>query len=258
MRSSGNRSRCHRRRRRARSARDSGKAATPCADQAKTRGSLRGRRAARPRRRRGEQAAARRGASGRRGTLAAGALSTIWPACMTRMRSQYSPASARSCVMRIVAMRRSASDLTNEVHHHRLRRHVEAGRRLVSDEQSGIAGKRHRDHHALAHAAGEFERIGLVAALRVGDAHAAERGNRGAPRSRRAASLPCRRSTSSICLPTLRIGLSAVRGLWKIIDSSRPRSFATSRAGAIKLAAFETTTRPRGARPALSSRPISA
>src|SRR5882724_4391822 len=33
----------------------------------------------------------------------------------------------------------------------------------------------------------------------------------------------CSISTSSICLPTLRIGLSAVRGLWKIIAISRPR-----------------------------------
>ncbi len=37
-----------------------------------------------------------------------------------------------------------------------------------------------------------------------------------------------RRSTSSSCLPTLRIGFSAVRGLWKIIEISRPRRSASS------------------------------
>ena len=42
--------------------------------------------------------------------------------------------------------------------------------------------------------------------------------------SSRLGSPACSCSTSSICLPTLRIGLSAVRGLWKIIAISRPRS----------------------------------
>ena len=33
-----------------------------------------------------------------------------------------------------------------------LDRHVEGGRRLVGDEQLGLAGEGHRDHHALGHA----------------------------------------------------------------------------------------------------------
>ena len=37
--------------------------------------------------------------------------------------------------------------------------HVERGRRLVGDEQLGLAGQRHRDHHALPHAAGELVRV---------------------------------------------------------------------------------------------------
>jgi hypothetical protein len=47
----------------------------------------------------------------------------------------------------------------------RLDRHVERGRRLVGDQQAGLAGQRHRDHHALAHAARELVRVVLQAAL---------------------------------------------------------------------------------------------
>ena len=42
----------------------------------------------------------------------------------------------------------------------RLDRHVQRGRRLVRDEQLRRAGQRHRDHHALAQAAGELVRVG--------------------------------------------------------------------------------------------------
>ena len=41
----------------------------------------------------------------------------------------------------------------------RLDRHVERGGRLVGDQQPRLAGKRHGDHHALAHAARQLVRI---------------------------------------------------------------------------------------------------
>ena len=41
----------------------------------------------------------------------------------------------------------------------RLDRHVERGRRLVGDQELRLAGERHRDHRALAHAAGELMRV---------------------------------------------------------------------------------------------------
>ena len=40
-----------------------------------------------------------------------------------------------------------------------LDRHVERGGRLVGDQQVGVPRERHRDHHALAHAAGELVRV---------------------------------------------------------------------------------------------------
>ena len=38
--------------------------------------------------------------------------------------------------------------------------HVEAGGGLVHDHDLGLDRERHRDHHALAHAAGELVRVG--------------------------------------------------------------------------------------------------
>ena len=51
---------------------------------------------------------------------------------------------------------------------------VERGGRLVGEQHLRIAGERHRDHHALAHAAGELMRIFLQPLLRLGDAHKLE------------------------------------------------------------------------------------
>ena len=56
----------------------------------------------------------------------------------------------------------------------RLDRHVERGGRFVGDQHLRIAGQRHRDHHALAHPAGELVRVGVDALLRRRDADAAE------------------------------------------------------------------------------------
>ena len=59
--------------------------------------------------------------------------------------------------------------LDDQVHHRLLRGDVEAGGRLVRDQKLRIAGQRQRDHHALAHAAGQFERIGVIALARARD-----------------------------------------------------------------------------------------
>ena len=56
--------------------------------------------------------------------------------------------------------------LRHQVQDLRLRRHVERRRRLVGDQQVGIADQRHRDHHALAHAAGELVRVVVDARAR--------------------------------------------------------------------------------------------
>ncbi len=51
----------------------------------------------------------------------------------------------------------------------RLDGHVERGRRLVGDQQARIAGDRHRDHHALRHAAGQLVRKRVEARCGIGN-----------------------------------------------------------------------------------------
>jgi len=51
---------------------------------------------------------------------------------------------------------------------------VERGGGLVGDEEAGVAGKRHRDHHALAHTAGHLVRVVLEAFVGLGNAHEVE------------------------------------------------------------------------------------
>ena len=52
----------------------------------------------------------------------------------------------------------------------RLRRDVERRRRLVGDQDVRVVDQRHRDHHALAHAAGELVRVVVDALLGTRDA----------------------------------------------------------------------------------------
>jgi hypothetical protein len=56
----------------------------------------------------------------------------------------------------------------------RLHGHVERRRRLVCDQQLRLVDQRHRDHRALAHAAGELVRVLIDAPARVGDADQSE------------------------------------------------------------------------------------
>jgi hypothetical protein len=56
----------------------------------------------------------------------------------------------------------------------RLDGHVQRGGRLVGDQHLGVAGQGQRDHHALAHAAGELVRVLVHAALGLGDLHHAQ------------------------------------------------------------------------------------
>ena len=45
------------------------------------------------------------------------------------------------------------ADLAHQVEDPRLGGQIERGRRLVGDQQLGVTGDRHRDHHTLPHAA---------------------------------------------------------------------------------------------------------
>ncbi len=72
--------------------------------------------------------------------------------------------SERSCVMKSTAKpssRWSCLDLLEDL---ALDDDVERGRRLVHDSSSGLERERHRDDHALPHAAGELVRVGAQTA----------------------------------------------------------------------------------------------
>ena len=77
--------------------------------------------------------------------------------------------------MKSTAVSNSACRLGDEIEHLGLDGRVEAGRRLVEDQQRGVLRERHRDHDALLHAAGELVRVAAHHARRVGDLHLDER-----------------------------------------------------------------------------------
>ena len=68
----------------------------------------------------------------------------------------------------------SALQIEDDVENLRLDGDVERGGRLVGDQHLRIAGERHGDHGALAHAAGQLMRIFLGALLRFRDAGQAQ------------------------------------------------------------------------------------
>ena len=65
-------------------------------------------------------------------------------------------------------------DVFQELQDLRLHRDVERGGRLVGDQQIGLVGERHGDHHALALAAGQLVRIAAEPPRRVGNADLVE------------------------------------------------------------------------------------
>ena len=113
-----------------------------------------------------------------------GACSTIRPAYMTAISSATSATTPRSCVIITIAVSSSVCSRSMQLEDLRLDRHVERGRRLVGDQQLGVVDQRHRDHHALAHAARELVRVGVDAPARLGDADEPEHLDRAVARLR--------------------------------------------------------------------------
>ena len=64
-----------------------------------------------------------------------------------------------------------AAERLDELENLRFDRDVEGGRRLVGDDHSRFVGDRHRDHHPLPLAAGQFVRIGAKPARPAGETH---------------------------------------------------------------------------------------
>ena len=97
----------------------------------------------------------------------------------------------------------------------RSRRRAVVGSSAISS--SGLQSERHRDHHALAHAAGELVRIAVAAPLGIGDAHALKQLD---ARARARTRGPCARAAPaprSSWRATVSNGLSEVIGSWNTI-----------------------------------------
>ena len=105
---------------------------------------------------------------------------------------------------------------------------VERGRRLVGDQDVGLVGERHRDHHPLALAARELVRIGGEPRSRARGCATRRRSSSVRARAAVRPSRRCTRSTSPICCSTVCSGLSEVIGSWKIMPISGPRTCAGS------------------------------
>ena len=148
--------------------------------------------------------------------------------------------------------------LAHQVEDLRLDGDVERGGRLVGDQQSRIAGQRHRDHHALAHAAGELVRIFVDAPLGRGDADAPQQLDGALARLRRRAAAMAQQH-SMIWSPMVKLGLSDVIGSWKIIASRLPRRSRSvcvgsfSRSKPSKRIAPEISARCFGSSPMIAS-----
>ncbi len=160
------------------------------------------------------------------------ARSTTRPAYITTTSSATSATTPRSCVISMIAVPVSCCSAAHQLEDLRLDRHVERGGRLVGDQQARLAGQRHRDHHALAHAAAKLVRIFVEALLRRRDAHLAQ--HLDGPRWRACARLMrrCRSRPSTICSPIVNAGFSDDIGSWKIIAMPLPRRSCSASLGA--------------------------
>ena len=93
-----------------------------------------------------------------------------------------------------------------------LNRDVERGRRLVGDQQLRVARERHRDHHALAHAAGKLVRVVAQPLLGRGMRTLSQHLDGAIARFALCREPRCRRTASAICSPIVSTGLSEVIG----------------------------------------------
>ena len=122
-------------------------------------------------------------------------------------------------------------ELEQQLEDLRLDGDVERRGRLVGDEQVGLVGERHGDHHPLPLPAGELMRVGGEPPFRILDADFGEQVEHARPRrsvgeARDGSSRPRRPGSSIVCS-----GLSEVIGSWKIIEIWLPRMCRSASGG---------------------------
>ena len=174
-------------------------------------------------RRRAGRASPRRAAACTGGAGAWNRASDRSPSRRSRPRTSRLPARTparrpgRSCVTSTSASPSSSAEPDEQLEDLRLHHHVERGGRLVGEQHLRLAGQRHRDRGALAHAARELVRVPARRGGRDPDELeqlAGPRPRRGPPR------VPCSSIGSTICDRTVFTGLSAFIAPWKTIAMS--------------------------------------
>ena len=115
---------------------------------------------------------------------------------------------------------RSSVERDEQLQDLRLHHHVERSRRLVGQQHLGLAGERHRDRRALAHASGELVRVARDPV--GGNADTLEQLRR-SPVRRRPSAIPCSSIGSTSWSPIRFTGLNAFIAPWKTIATSRQR-----------------------------------
>ena len=137
--------------------------------------------------------------------------------------SAISATMPRLCVMNITAMpsSRGNSSIKSRICAWIVTSSAVVGSSAIRSAR--VASQRHRDHDALAHAAGQLVRIVRRPLLRRGDAaHGAA--SRRRVRAASPGSPGGRRSASTIWSPTVSTGLSDVIGSWNTIARRLPRT----------------------------------
>ena len=102
--------------------------------------------------------------------------------------------------------------LRDDVEHLRFNRRVEAGGRLVEDQEGRVLRERHCDHGPLLHAPGELVRVAAHHRSRVSDLYARQRRLRAF--CRLPPGTPSTVNASATCAPTRIEGFNAAPGFW--------------------------------------------
>ncbi len=123
--------------------------------------------------------------------------------------------------MKIRPMPLRVDQIVDDVEHLRLHRDVERRGRLVGDQQVGFGDQHHRDHHPLAHAAGDFVRVEPEHAFGVVDAHRLQHGVNALRVPPGGAVSGAVSSASAICAPMVITGFSENFGSCITIEMRR-------------------------------------
>ena len=120
------------------------------------------------------------------------------PPYITTTRDATSATTPRSCVIIAIDVPSRCCRSREQLEDLRLDGDVERRRRLVGDDERGVHDERHRDQHALPHAAGELMRILARALGRRRDADERRASRRRGPTPRVAMRSRARAATSAI------------------------------------------------------------